>query len=282
MTNPNTPQVLNPGRFVTSIRHDSEFLGGLPKAEYQSMPQDQKRESMQRAIAAGALSIAERLEKEHGEYDLDANLYKLVAGLDDFHRGSVAMDQLRDEYGSPHYMPPPEKQDFYDHKDKITEFNHVLREVINAGASRFNFDELLIFMTNMYIASSGSKDAQSFHAQARMTIVGMRNEVAIEQLMIAAGVEYNLGTAAQDSVGGDIVIQGVLIDVKASEKSAEKAKQKAKRSGRNQDRIVWSHIEFADYEGGLMLPYKKNDEILQKLLPDLRIALASEQQQLSA
>lgn len=282
MPNPNKPSSLNPGHFVSSIRRDERFLGNLPKTNYESMPADEKRESIQRAIAAGAISISERLRKERGEYDLDANLYSLVAGLHDFHEGSIVMDQLRDEYGSAHHMPAKEKQDFYDHKERITEFNHVLREVINAGASKFNFDELLTFMTTMYVAANGREGMNSFHSQARMAIIGMRNEVAVEQLLISGGVEYDLGTQDQDSKGGDVVIQGVLIDVKASERSAENAKLKARQSGRNPDRIVWSHITFEDYEGRLTLPAQKNEEVLQALLPDLRKALASEGQQLAA
>jgi hypothetical protein len=284
MTNPNIPQVLDPGRFIPSIRRNDEFISSLPRASFESMAESEKRESIRRAVAAGAISIAEGLEKKHGGYDLDANLYKLVAGLNDFHEASVIMDELRDEYDSAYYMPPKEKRIFYDHKDKITEFNHVLKEVINVGASRFDFEALLTFMTNMYVAGSRPEheEAESFHSQARFAIIGMRNEVAVEQLLIAGDIDHEPGTKRQDDEGGDIVVQTVFIDLKASEKSAEKAKRRARMAGRNPDLVVWSHIYLEDFEGQLALPYRKNEEILGRLLPDLKKALASEGEQLAA
>lgn len=271
-----SPETLNPRRFTSAIGQQAEFLGAMPTHErFSELDEGERRHYRKRAIAAGAIAHAHRLEKERGEYDLDANLFKLVAGLEAFYVNQSAITDLTDDYDNPRHMPPKDRQKFYRSKDALIEFNDTLHEVINVGASKFNFHELLTFMTNMHVAAGGHGTAARFQEQAREALIGMRNEVAFEQILIANGIDFTPGTTEQDKEGGDVEINKVLIDVKASWESAARAKQKAAKAGRNPNLIIWSHIEFEDFEGQLTLPYAKTSEIFAKLKPDLARAVPS-------
>lgn len=260
---------LNPAQFTGTIRRQPEFLRSLPRETFDTLPVSERREQMQRAVAAGALSLASKLEKEHGEYDLDGNLYRLIGSLPSFRQNSHELGALRDKYGSVYSMPPAIKDRFYRCKEEVTEFNHVLREVINAGASRFGFNDLLTFMTTMQVASGGREGIEDFQQDARSALVGMRNEMAFEQLLIHAGLDYEIGTLEQDAAGGDFIIEGIPVDVKASESAASQARDRSRSGGYDASGIIWSHIHFEDYEGQLTLPYEKNDEVFARLKPEL-------------
>jgi hypothetical protein len=278
-----TNDVLNPNRFITRIRTSNEFLGALPKTDLRELDQDKREHALHRAIAASALSLAEHEKKESG-HDLDANLFEMVSGLQGFYESSRTLDTLRDRYGSPKNMPPAEKDRFYDSKDTIIEFNDTLVEVINSGASQFDFGELLTFMTNIFSASNSFGDQHAsrhrtadFNARARESLVGMRNEMAVEQLLIAGGVEFRRGTVEEDSKGGDYFIEDVPIDFKSDEYSAQRARMRTEENGYDGSGIVWSHVNFEDFEGKLMLPYEKCVTIFAKLKPDLDAAIAAHQ-----
>lgn len=260
---------LDPHLFAGIIHRDPEFLRSMPQIPVGERNQVEFREQRQRALANGAIAIADRLERKNGEYDLNANLFRLVGQLGDFQRDTDIVDSLRKKYGKISQMPNDIKDRFRSHKTRLTEFNHTLHEVINAGASKFNFDQLLEFMTTMYMATGNRDDVGDFNSNARSAIVGMRNEMAVEQLLIAGGYDYTLGTVEQDAEGGDVIVEGIPIDLKASKFAEERAKQRAQENGYYHDNILWSHIEFQDYDGQLTLPYNKVDEILARLKPDL-------------
>jgi hypothetical protein len=260
---------LNPAQFAGTIRRQPEFLRSLPQERYEALPVNERREQMQQAMAKGALSLANKLEKEHGEYNLDANLYRLIGSLSSFRQNSHELGALRDKYGGVHSMPAAIKDRFYRCKEEVTEFNHVLREVINASASRFGFNDLLTFMTTMQTASGGREGIEEFQQDARSALVGMRNEMAFEQLLIHAGLDYEIGTLEQDAAGGDFIIEGIPVDVKASQAAADQARERSRSGGYDASGIIWSHIHFEDYEGQLTLPYEKNDEVFARLKPEL-------------
>jgi len=272
----NNQETLNPRRFTTAIQSQAEFRAALPtKERFQTLEDKDKQHYRKRAIAAGAISHATRLEKEHGEYDLDTNLFRMVGELESFHTNKAAISSLSETYGSPMAMPQAIRDKFYRSKESVISFNHTLREVINAGASKFSFDELLTFMTNMHMAGGGRETAAEFQGFARDALVGMRNEIAFEQVLIANDVDYELGTVEEDATGGDFIIEGVPIDIKSGLTATDEARKKARREGRNPDLIMWSHIREADYEGKLALPYNKNGEVYTRLQSDLNRAINS-------
>lgn len=270
-------ETLDPRRFISTLQRRPEFLAELPAdRSLAELPREQRHSFLRHAIAESALSVAHELEKDRGEYDLDANLYKLIGELPSFFEHQQAINNLITTYGSALAIPPHLKQEFRHHKAVLIPFNHTLREVINAGASRFNFNELLAFMTTMHAASGGSATISEFNNLVHKTLIGMRNEIAFEQILIASGLEYQAGDIAQDASGGDFIIEGVPIDVKASSISTTINRNKAIERGGNPHLIIWSHIAPGDYNGQLSLPYSRVHVIAEEVLPDIKQALNSE------
>lgn len=264
-----TKNHLDLSKITNEIKQHPEFLGSFPTQDVREIPVSERRQHLQNAVATGALSIAKKLETEKGPYDLDANLYALVGNLNSFYESVKQLENLTKDYGSPRQMPLDKRRSFYESKQDVIEFNHTLHEVINSGASKFGFNDLLVFMTNAHTASAGPETTKDFYDKARDRLIGMRNEMAFEQVLIYSGIEYELGDTVQDATGGDFVIEGRPIDVKASEMSAKSAREKAARHGYDPSGIIWSHIDFDDYQGQLTLPYERVPDIAAKVKPEL-------------
>jgi hypothetical protein len=269
MSQHHTPTVLNTERFRKSIVANPQFQEERSRDKSPENSQ-QRRDHLQRAIAYGALSIAEKLENNKGiEQELDASLFKLVAGLHDFNTSSEIIDKLRDKYDG-RRMNTHDWNEFETHKTKVVmEFNRTLREVISNSKQRFNFEDLLSFMTDVFAETGGQQEVNTFYKRARTTLIGTRTEEGFEQVLKAAGVEFERGTIAQDAKGGDVIIGNVPVDVKSSEGSVEHAKDKALATGHNPDTIIWSHIEPEDFNGELTLSEDAKKIIFKRLEPAL-------------
>lgn len=205
----------------------------------------------------------------------NANLARLVTMLQGFYHASRTLDYLRHHFGNPHNMSPGDRDRFYDSKDSIIRFNDTLVDAIPACAEQFTFEELLSFLTEKFSASDDPKHAADFHERAREALVGMRNEVAVEQLLNAGGMQFRRGTVEEDGKGGDLFVEGVPIDFKSDEYSAERARMRAEEGGYDSGMIVWSHVNFEDFEGKLMLPHERSLAIFAELKPELEAAIAA-------
>jgi hypothetical protein len=200
----------------------------------------------------------------------------MVAGLRNFYESSRTLDYLRSRYGSPRSMPPAARNRFYDNKDEIIEFNDILVDVIKTDAPQFDFEQLLDFMTTKFSSTTHShQHIADFRARAREAIIGMRNEMAVEQLLTAGGIEFRRGTVLEDSKGGDYIIDGVPFDFKSDEYSTQRARMRAEEGGYDSSTILWSHVHFEDFEGKLVLPYDKCQAIIAELKPELEAAIAA-------
>jgi hypothetical protein len=274
---PSGQEILDPNRFIARIHTNATFLARLPRTNLRELSKKAYERSLHRAIAARVLPSKAQIIPTQ-EQSLDDNLFKLASRLQNFYQDSRTLDQLRDRYGRPQNMPPKDKDRFYDSKDAVISFNDTLVEVINGGASLFDFEELLTFMIDVFAATSDQHQAHDFHGYAREAIVGMRNEMAVEQILIAGGVEYRSGTIKEDSKGGDYFIDGVPIDFKSNEDSAKRARMRAEEGGYDGSAILWSHVRFEDFDGKLMLPYDRAVAIFAELKPDLDAVIAAHKQ----
>jgi hypothetical protein len=268
---------LNPSRLVTLITRSPEFQAAMPRPDTDLFSVPELRQSRRRAVAKGAAGVALRLERERGAYDLDANLTAMIAQLDDFFFSSCRIEKLREHSTTGSYRGTSEamQRQLRSDAQKVSAFNGTLREIINVGGNKFNFNELLAFMTNQHIAIGGHDTQDSFHELARTHLVGARDECAVEQVLTVSGIDFERGTAEQDAVGGDFIVDGVPLDFKSSPAATAKGKESARRHGTNPDRVVWSHIKPEHYQGGLVLPSGLNKSVADQLLPDIYRALES-------
>jgi hypothetical protein len=269
--------ILDPERFITRIQTNARFLDRLPKTSRQEPLEGERGHSFHRAIATRAFR-SHLTKQQVTKPSLDTSLFKLAAGLKDFYEDSRTLDYLRDHYGRPQNMSPSDRDRFYDSKSTIINFNDTLVEVIDVGAAHFDSEELLTFMTDVFAATSGQHHASDFRERAREAIVGMRNEMAVEQILTAGGVEFRRGTAKEDSKGGDYFIEGVPIDFKSNEDSTRRARMRAEEGGYDSSAILWSHVTPEDFGGELTLPYDKRLAIFAELQPELDAAIAAHKQ----
>lgn len=209
--------------------------------------------------------------------DLDTQLQTLATSLDSFNVSSEELDRLRETYDDPREMPEVEEVRYKTYKRRIIDFNQRLRDVIRSSASKLKFDDLLEYMTGSFAKHHSKAATNEFSERARTTIVGMRNEVALQQVLDEAHVPYQQATQLQDAHGGDIVIDGVPIDIKSSRFAVMRAKQRARRAHHDTRTIVWSHIEPEDFRGQLKLPERAVSPLWRELRLDLQRAVRARQ-----
>lgn len=162
---------------------------------------------------------------------------------------------------------------FRANKRTITKFNHLVLDVIDASTvhnpnePNITFQDLVQFMTQQYTVMSGDSNTARFQGMARSTVAGMRNEFAVEQLLIKYGVEFDSGDERDDARGGDIIVNNTRIDLKASEERAAAAQAKAAKNGYNPHRIIWSQIKAEDFKGELTLSPEAEERVARDLIP---------------
>lgn len=230
------------------------------------------------ALASSAIALAHRREAEHGPDDLDSYLYQLIGETEPFYNAQLDLDTFREEteHMNWHDVPEHEKELFNHNREVVTTYNDTVHEIIELGAAKFNFDELVNFMTDAHVSAGGGDSADHFYQMAHSTVVGMRTEVSVGRLLRHNGIDYTLGSRDQDIRGGDIFIAGVPLDLKTTEFSVTKEKRKAKQRHRDPKRIIWAGIHEEDYRGGLVLPRDKYDEVSSRLMPQIRSAIGAD------
>lgn len=266
-------EALNPVRFVSAIRRRPEFQDALPRESIGDLTTEQMRAARISAVGQGATALAIEREESHGAYDLDANLFSLIGNASDFFEAHEAMEYFHDTYDRTprHLIDQDEVDTFRANKQTVIKFNGILKEVMNAGAAKFNFAELLEFITNQY-TSIQAADNVKFQEAIRQRMVGIRDELAVEQILIENGIDFELGSEEDEEVGGDFIINDVRIDIKSSQHAAVRAKQIASAHDDDPDRFIWSQIESKDYRGKLTLPPSATKRVAENLIPLINTA----------
>lgn len=262
-------------RLNKAIRNNSEYFESTSRHNVVDLDTYRRRRN---ALASSAIALAHRRETEHGPDDLDSYLYQLIGETEPFYNAQLDLDTFRDETKHLNWRDVPEhEKELFNHNRKIvTTYNDTVHEIIELGAAKFNFDELINFMTDAHVSAGGGDSAEDFYQMAHSTVVGMRTEVSVGRLLRHNGIDYTLGSRDQDIRGGDIFIAGVPLDLKTTEFSVTKEKRKAKQRHRDPSRIIWAGIHEEDYRGGLVLPRDKYDEVSKRLMPQIRAAVGAD------
>lgn len=274
MSNPS----LDLHRLSESVLRNPAYAEGLPRQNLAELSDDDRRAVRRNAMAHSAMSLSQQREKDHGPYDLDANLYQLMAATEPFFEAQHNIDDFRFRTKDVDWrtVPQEDKADYRQARQTLTDFNHIVREIIEIGGGKFNFNQLVTFMTNVHIANGGAKSANAFAQMAESCVSGMRVEVGDEQALIHSGIEFEVGTKDQDIHGGDFFIDGVGFDIKHSQNRVEKERAIARSRGDDPNVIIWSHIEDDYFNGQLILPADKNDIVARGLLADIKKVIGNE------
>lgn len=266
----NNSQLLDTQRLITPLVSHHDYLLNLPRLDVMG---DERHARDQRnwAIRFGAHALQHETVRRDGEHSLDASLYTLIANITPFYDGQRELDAYRTKYEHIDHrtIPEDERQRFYEAKLDVGVFNDALKGVIEAGAHKFNFNELLAFVTNMYGEIEGPHNLEYFNDAARGALVGMRSEVAFEEMMNVLGIECQPADPIDDTkykydarVKLPYATKFEKVDVKTSEFAVDDAWERAAKY--NDDVIpIWPHVSEDDFKGQLSLSY----DVLTKKAP---------------
>lgn len=256
---------LDKARYTNAIRTSDEFRKSLPVHNIEEMTPNEKRSMRIRAVARGALDRATQETKESGYRTPDGDVFNLIAHLDSFYQAQQVLARLESEKDFRHVR----RNERIPHLKDVVQFNHALREVIDNHPA-LKFTDILNFMTEMHTAVSGPDTQKQFYTDAREALDGMRHEIGFEQILgVLPDLDYREASVEEDIYGADIVVTvddtEIPIDIKASPRTAAFKREKS----HHPERIVWSQLNFEDFNGGMRIPR----QLAEKKAPALRAEL---------
>jgi hypothetical protein len=246
---------------VLGSRAVGNCLAGM--ANQPSLSHDQKKHHFEAAIAQGAADRSEQF----GDSPYESALYGTVRHLIPFITSQTTLNRIREktDFTSQDYALQHEM------RAHARDFNDALRELIccasESDPARLNFPELVQVLSTTYFeltqqrAMVAEPDRHPAHAMIRYAAIGMRNEVAFEDMLHRTTLRWRRG---EDINGADYWINGAKFDVKASEGTAKMGQAKAIAHGYNPLSIYDPRIKFEDFNNQLRLPI----DIIQQLAHD--------------
>lgn len=222
--------------------------------------------STKEAVEMTALVLSE--SEDQGYSKSEKNLLGVISHLGSF----VTAQRMADEMGHKRdegRLSQRERNQMNILKDSdLIPFNHAIKELINTDSS-LTKDELDVSLTRLYMKlfyrddpmvkradTDGIHDQNLIKAVSQDVLIsisastnGMRNEVAAETMLTAAGIEYDYQVStSEDAQGADLFVyvdnEWIPIDIKASENGAKKALAK-----RSNSHAVWTGLHPSAFTG---------------------------------
>lgn len=197
-----------------------------------------------------AKAVSERVGQTH-KYESDqTRQLALVAAIPNWLLAQRQLDQHGDT------MKRPEKKKLL---GPIIAFNHALRKIIDAEQCS-GMQQLINFVNNIVLMmGEGEEVVRYAENAARITLVGMRQEIAAESVLSSMQEVHGIrGANDEEELGGiDIVVtyKGVEvgIDIKSSQAAADQANKIAREHGDAEYMAVWSGFTGRDFGDKLIL-----------------------------
>ena len=156
---------------------------------------------------------------------------------------------------------------------KLTQFNHVLRDVIDdtthsceTRQSMPSVSDIINGLEAVYPGNQHAHNKQYRMDMLRMTVVGIRNEVLFMRVLDEAGIAYEPGTANQDVRGIDMMVNGKLIDLKSSEDYVQDGREHAAEHHDNRRIFFFPGVRNYEYRNKLMLPKEKIIRVMPRVV----------------
>lgn len=259
---------LEPLAHVEAIKSTEAFRSALSHVAFNKLDLDERRRAINRAITKSARFLAESATKDSGYRTPEGDRFALIAQLEPFYRAQKALNKIRQQEQEGARVPYSKKR-YY--RNEVLEFNHALKNVIDSHA-HLSFNDLLAFMARMYEGANPKQNVADFTHEVRIAMDGMRHEIGATQIIGALGLEYDETDNEQEMKGQDLIVyisgKPVPIDIKASPTAVEIARQKSPHP----DRIIWSHIENHEFNGGFRIPYELAQQKGPAMMRDLNKA----------
>jgi hypothetical protein len=249
-----------------------------------------KTSNVDYAPAAAFRNAAESIvqEEDNGLSQPDRDLLKVIGNLGTF---AEAQEELRRIDSVTRLFTDREKQVSRHLKDTyVIPYNHDLKEFINthpgeelnavAATLASTQDRLFGNLTSINPKELVYRKKPKPHEVAlgiEENLHGMRNEIAAETLLAAAGIEYDFRVSTkEDAEGTDLFVlldgRWEGIDLKASRTAADKA-----QSNHRLSRAVWTGLTPRDFTGpngaghnALSIPYSVAEEKCEAFVVAIR------------
>ena len=228
-------------------------------------------ERRRRAIRIAATALKGEQKSDH--LTPEGHAMNITAQLTTFGDAVQELEELN-QYQARHSEKVPALK-------KVAEFNHAVKGMIDANPS-LKFGEVLSFILSMNQQVNRTQNGPQFEYQVRSILVGMRHEIAVEQMLgYMPDVEYRETTVDEDIKGADIFVSingspMTAIDIKASYETAQRARMKAAVNGYDSSHIVWSHINDEDFGTSFRIPHDLAMARSAALYDDLQYAVSSQ------
>lgn len=239
-----------------------------------SLNPEQKRDRFEAALARGAAARSQ----EYSDSPYEAALYATVQHVMMYVESQAILSRLANKA----YLTPQERDLRREMRDKVIHFNDALRELIYCASetdpAKLNFSELVQVLSTTYLtmtnqnAMLASPERSPAHTMLRTTAIGMRNEVAFEDILSQTDLDWRPGA---DRDGADYWINDAKFDIKASDLAAQKGQAKAVQEGRNPLSIYDPRINFDDFNNQLRLPIPLIHKLAQQREPELAALAAA-------
>jgi hypothetical protein len=257
-----TTSPLETSHIVHKVGTSKEYAKARNEAEALDLDDSGRRRAAIR-MAATALSG----EQASGYLTPDGHAMNITARLTDFSESIRELHTLQEQDASHEEKLPALR--------RLAEFNHAVKNMVDANPS-LSFDEVLTFIMSMNQSINGLKSSDSqFEYEVTNILVGMRHEIAFEQMLgYMPDVEYKEATIEDDLVGADIFISingsaMVPIDIKASQKTVQRKRDEQIQHGYTPNHIVWSQVTNDEFGGSFRIPHdiaQKRSIILHDVL----------------
>jgi hypothetical protein len=254
--NPLNPRIIGEKlRKTNAYRHERELHG--------------TNERVVLSMAAKAIA-GNFMQDKSRAYTPETHALNVFSHLGNFYESQSWLNDVRAKNHG--HIPRHLEKPANDHLKEVLKFNRALKELINVCGNRYTFDQLSGFLVNGHqILEHGKSMSSSLENSVQGAIIGMRNELAIEQMLSIADIDYSLGTIKQDMEGGDFIINGYAIDVTTSPERAREKQAEAQAYGNDPSLIVYSDLDKDDFMVNgvemLALPYSRADGIAEEFIP---------------
>jgi len=256
------PALRNPTNYFNGLERTDEYLGAIAKTGDRA-----------KSLGHAASVFSERMGKDESpsiEKQQDMYAVQLLAQLPKFLEGNLAIDK---DKSHTHLS----KAEVDRHMTDIILFNHTLRDMIDMFPGLKVID-ITRFIKTAALDMYGRNEAVYAEQSTRQALVGMQNEVGLEQILwqIEGVDDVIKATVSQERHGIDMTVayrdQKLTLDAKASSKGVDEAYGKWLNNfsrGREGGYPIWTRINYEDFEGG----FRISDERAKKLAPYIQAEL---------
>jgi hypothetical protein len=259
---------LTPRKLLTDMISSDSYRETFDGVNINGLSSDEKLSMRAHGLGAAALQLAQENTRESGYKTLDGHIYTLLAACNSSLAAQQKLDQLR--------YAKSTREEKIPYLEKVVDFNHTLREVIDAGGSSLTPTSLFSMLGEMYQLMYGPDNVSAFTQELRRKFTGMRHEIGFEQIIAnMPDVEYINATPKEEIIDGidmKIKYMGIILpsDIKASQDSATKAQEND--WGKNK-LYIWSHLQNQDFGNKFRISNTLAEQKAQEIRPILRDAV---------